>query len=115
MTILLVQMGWLVCDHDVQDQQNSGVSQGLGEGHYQNKRPCKAEPSAARVLVRPSLRGLHQVITGAGFFLFFWHLLGITEKRERGILQGVHFAFQNDLHSMHALLLEISGMYHTLG
>jgi hypothetical protein len=30
-------------------------------------------------------------------------------------LQGVHFAFQNDLHSMHALLLEISGMYHTLG
>ncbi len=78
--ILLVQMGWLVWDHDVQDQQNYGVGMGLGGGHYQNKRPCKADPSAALILVRPSLRGLHHVITGAGLFSFgtFW----VSRKKE---------------------------------
>ncbi len=68
-------------DHDVQDPENYGVGSGLGGGHYQNKRSCKAELSAALVLVRTSPRALPHVITGAGFF-FFWHLLGITEKKE---------------------------------
>jgi len=92
-TILLVQMGWSVCDHDLQVPQNYEVGTGLGGGHYQNKRQCKAEPSAALVLVRTSPRALHQVITSAGFF-FFWHLLGVTEKREQGISQGVHSLFK---------------------
>ncbi len=80
LTFLLVQMGWLVCDHDVQDPQNYGVGTGLGGGRYQNRRPCKADPSAALVLVRTSPKALHHVITGAGFFSFgsFW----VSRKKE---------------------------------
>jgi hypothetical protein len=80
LTILLGQMGWLVCDHDVQDLQNCGAGSGLGVGHYQNKRPCKAEPSAALVLVRTSPRALHHVITGASFFSF--GTFGVSRKKE---------------------------------
>jgi hypothetical protein len=91
LTVLLVQMGWLMCDHDVQDPQNYGVGTGLGGGHYQNKRQRKAEPSAALVLVRTSPRALRHVITGAGFFSLAPS--GYHGKKRAGHFTGIAFAF----------------------
>jgi len=85
------------------------VDTSLGGGHYQNKRQCKAEPSAGLVLVRTSPRALHHVITGAGFFSLAPS--GYHGKKRAGHFTGSAFVFQNDLHSFNALLLEISGMY----
>jgi len=61
-----------------------------------------------------SCKNLLQGLTSCNNWCRFFFLLapsGYHGKKRAGDFAGSAFALQNDLHSMHALLLEISGMY----